>query len=277
MKQNSKCQEKRDIRVIIGNPPYSVGQKSENDNAKNLSYPKLDNYIHETYVARSKSVNLRSLYDSYIRAIRWASDHIKDCGVIGFVTNAGFINARSTDGLRKCLSEEFSSIYILNLRGDIRKNMLSKGRAQEGQNIFGSGSMTGIAITILIKNPDITEPCKIYYYDIGNNLTRKEKLSELQRFGSIGGIKREHGWQVITPDEHVDWINQRNSDFEKLLALGDRKGGDLKLFETFSGGVQTNRDAWAYNSSREALAKNMSNMITFYNNEVERFNATFSL
>ncbi|MBA9083465.1 putative helicase [Bartonella chomelii] len=192
MKQNSKRQEKRDIRVIVGNPPYSVGQKSENDNAKNISYPKLDNRIRKTYVTRSKSVNLRSLYDSYIRAIRWASDRIKDCGVIGFVTNGGFINARSADGLRKCLSEEFSSIYVFNLRGNKRKDMMSKGRTQEGQNVFGSGSMTGIAITILIRNPDITEPCKIYYYDIGDNFTRKEKLSELQRFGSIGGIKREH-------------------------------------------------------------------------------------
>ncbi|WP_335617772.1 type ISP restriction/modification enzyme [Bartonella sp. WD16.2] len=155
--------------------------------------------------------------------------------------------------------------------------MMSKGRAQEGQNVFGSGSMTGIAITILIKNPEVQERGKIYYYDIGNNLTRKEKLSEVQRFGSIGGIKREHGWQVITPDEHGDWLNQRNSDFEKLLALGDRKGSSIKLFEIFSGGIVTNRNAWAYNSSREALVKNMSNMITFYNSEVERFNAAFPL
>lgn len=277
MKQNSKCQEKQDIRVVIGNPPYSVGQKSQNDNAKNLNYPKLDSHIHETYVAQSKAICLRSLYDSYIRAIRWASDRINDAGVIGFVTNAGFINAYSMDGLRKCLSEEFSSICVFNLRGNKRKDMVSKGRTQEGQNVFGSGSMTAIAITILVKNPKVQEPCKIYYYDIGNKPTRKEKLSEIQCFGSIGGIKRENGWQAIIPDKHGDWLNQRNSDFEKLLALGDRKGNSIKLFETFFGGIQTNRDAWAYNSSREALAKNMSNMIVFYNSEMKRFNATFPL
>ncbi|WP_208431758.1 DEAD/DEAH box helicase [Bartonella schoenbuchensis] len=281
MKDNStrrSHQKNLNIRVIVGNPPYSVGQKSENDNAKNISYSKLDSRIRETYIASSKANNVNGLYDSYIRAIRWASDRIEDCGVIGFTTNAGFIHTHSMDGLRKCLNEEFSSIYVLNLRGDIRKNMLSKGRAQEGQNIFGSGSMTGIAISILIKNPAAQEHGKIHYYDIGDNLTRKEKLSELQRFGSIGGMEREHGWQVITPDKHGDWLNKRNSDFEKFLVLGnkkDKKNNNLKLFETFSCGPKTNRDAWAYNASYEALVKNMSNMIAFYNNEVERFNATY--
>ncbi|MDM9983461.1 DEAD/DEAH box helicase [Bartonella henselae] len=262
-----------DIRVIVGNPPYSSGQKSENDNAKNIGYPKLDRCIRETYAAQSKASNVNGLYDSYIRAIRWASDRIKDCGVIGFVTNAGFINGYSTNGLRKELSKEFSNIYVLNLRGDIRKNMMSKGRAQEGQNVFGSGSMTGIAVTLFVKNPDVTEHCKIYYHDIGDNLTTKEKLCKLQHLGSIGGIKHEQGWQMITPDEHGDWLDQRNNDFEKFLALGDKKGSNIKLFETFSCGIQTNRDAWVYNSSRKALAKNMSHMIAFYNSEVERFNA----
>ncbi|WP_375634393.1 MULTISPECIES: DEAD/DEAH box helicase [unclassified Bartonella] len=269
-------QKELDIRVIVGNPPYSSGQKSENDNAQNIGYPKLDRRIRETYAAQSKASNVNGLYDSYIRAIRWASDRIKDCGVIGFVTNAGFINGYSTNGLRKELNEEFSSIYVLNLRGDIRKNMLSKGRAQEGQNVFGSGSMTGIAVTLFVKNPNVTEHCKIHYYDIGDNLTTKEKLSQLQRLSSVGGIKCEHGWQMITPDEHGDWLDQRNNDFEKFLALGDKKGSDKKLFKTFSRGIQTGRDAWAYNSSREVLAKNMSNMITFYNGEVERFNNAYT-
>ncbi len=269
-------QKELDIRVIVGNPPYSSGQKSENDNAQNIGYPKLDNRIRETYAAQSKASNVNGLYDSYIRAIRWASDRIKDCGVIGFVTNSGFINGYSTNGLRKELNEEFSSIYVLNLRGDIRKNMLSKGRAQEGQNVFGSGSMTGIAVTLFVKNPNVTEHCKIHYYDIGDNLTTKEKLSQLQRLSSVGGIKCEHGWQMITPDEHGDWLDQRNNDFEKFLALGDKKGSDKKLFKTFSRGIQTGRDAWAYNSSREVLAKNMSNMITFYNGEVERFNNAYT-
>ncbi|WP_330169318.1 DEAD/DEAH box helicase [Bartonella grahamii] len=269
-------QKEQDIRVIVGNPPYSFGQKSENDNAKNIGYPKLDVRIRETYASQSNASNFNRLYDSYIRAIRWASDRIKDCGVIGFVTGSGYVEKLSMDGLRKNLNEEFSSIYVLNLRGDIRKNMLSKGRAQEGQNVFGSGSMTGIAVTLFIKNPNVTEHCKIHYYDIGDNLTTKEKLRELQQLGSVGGIKREHGWQMITPDEHGDWLDQRNSDFEKFLALGDKKSCDKKLFKNFSCGVKTSRDAWAYNSSREALEKSMSNMIAFYNSEIQRFNNTYA-
>ncbi len=266
-------QKELDIRVIVGNPPYSVGQKSENDNAQNISYSKLDRRIRETYAAQSSASNFNKLYDSYIRAIRWASDRIKDCGVIGFVTGSGYIEKLSMDGIRKNLCEEFSSIYVFNLRGDIRKNMLSKGRAQEGQNVFGSGSMTGIAVTLFVKNPNVTEHCKIYYHDIGDNLSTKEKLRELQRLGSIGGIKHEHGWQIITPDEHGDWLDQRNSDFEKFLALGDKKGEGKRLFENFSLGLKTSRDAWAYNFNSQALANNMSHMIAFYNSEVERFNA----
>ncbi|WP_375674777.1 DEAD/DEAH box helicase [Bartonella sp. AP9QHHD] len=266
-------QKELDIRVIVGNPPYSSGQKSENDNAQNIGYPKLDRRIRETYAAQSKASNVNGLYDSYIRAIRWASDRIKDCGVIGFVTNAGFISSYSTDGLRKCLIEEFSSLYIFHLRGNQRTSgELSR---KEGGKIFGSGSRAPIAISILVKNPDAQQHGKIYFRDIGDYLTAKEKLRELQRLGSIGGITREHSWQMITPDEHGDWLNQRNNDFEKFLALGDKKGSDKRLFENFSGGIQTSRDAWTYNSSREALAKNMSNMIAFYNSEVERFNAAY--
>ncbi|WP_375702843.1 MULTISPECIES: DEAD/DEAH box helicase [unclassified Bartonella] len=266
-------QKELDIRVIVGNPPYSSGQKSENDNAQNIGYPKLDRRIRETYAAQSKASNVNGLYDSYIRAIRWASDRIKDCGVIGFVTNAGFISSYSTDGLRKCLIEEFSSLYIFHLRGNQRTSgELSR---KEGGKIFGSGSRAPIAISILVKNPDAQQHGKIYFRDIGDYLTAKEKLRELQRLGSISGITREHSWQMITPDEHGDWLNQRNNDFEKFLALGDKKGSDKRLFENFSGGIQTSRDAWTYNSSREALAKNMSNMIAFYNSEVERFNAAY--
>ncbi|WP_375666714.1 type ISP restriction/modification enzyme, partial [Bartonella sp. TT121SHDZB] len=268
-------QKNLDIKVIFGNPPYSVGQKSENDNAKNTPYPILDDRIRETYAVQSKATNIRSLYDSYIRAIRWASDRIDNAGVIGFVSGSGYIEKSTMDGLRKSLAKEFTSIYVLNLRGDLRKNMLSNRAAQEGENIFGNGSMTGIAVTLFIKNPNAIGPCKIYYHDIGNNLSTEKKLEMLQYLGSVGGITRDDGWQMITPDEYGDWINQRDESFETFLALGVKKDHDKKLFENFSCGIVTSRDAWAYNSSRKALAKNMNNMITFYNSEVERFNDTY--
>ncbi|WP_306415666.1 type ISP restriction/modification enzyme, partial [Bartonella vinsonii] len=268
-------QKKLNIEVIFGNPPYSTGQKSANDNAKNTAYPLLDKRINETYAAQSKANLMQALYDSYIRAIRWASDRIKDQGVIGFVTNAGFISGYSMDGLRKSLAKEFTSIYVLNLRGDIRKNMLSNGKAQEGQNIFGSGSMTGIAVTLFIKNPNVSGDCKIYYHDIGNNLTTKEKLVALEYLSSVDGITDKSSWQIITPDKHGDWLSQRDDSFETFLAIGDKKKQNKKLFEDYSCGLKTNRDAWTYNSSRKILAKNMNNMIAFYNSEVERFNESY--
>uniref|UniRef100_UPI0035CEEEC1 type ISP restriction/modification enzyme n=1 Tax=Bartonella sp. AP58NXGY TaxID=3243498 RepID=UPI0035CEEEC1 len=135
---------------------------------------------------------------------------------------------------------------------------------------------TGIAVTLFIKNPNAIGPCKIYYHDIGDNLSTEKKLEMLQYFGSVGGITRKQSWQMITPDEYGDWIHQRDNSFETFLALGNKKNHGKKLFETFSCGLKTNRDAWAYNSSREVLAKNMSNMIAFYNNEVERFNGAYT-
>uniref|UniRef100_UPI0035CF683F type ISP restriction/modification enzyme n=1 Tax=Bartonella sp. AC151YNML TaxID=3243449 RepID=UPI0035CF683F len=277
-KENSEYlehQKKLNIEVIFGNPPYSTGQKSANDNAKNTPYPILDQRIRETYAAQSKVTNIQALYDSYIRAIRWASDRIGNAGVIGFISGSSYIDKPTMNSLRKSLANEFTSIYVLNLRGDIRKNMLSNGATQEGENVFGSGSMTGIAVTIFIKNPNTIGPCKIYYHDIGNNLSTEKKLGMIQDFGSVGGITREQGWQIITPDKHDDWIHQRDDSFETFLALDDKKGHNKKLFEASSCGIKTNRDAWTYNSSRDALSKNMSNMVAFYNSEVKRFNAAY--
>uniref|UniRef100_UPI0035D0C38C type ISP restriction/modification enzyme n=1 Tax=Bartonella sp. AA83SXKL TaxID=3243439 RepID=UPI0035D0C38C len=276
-KENSEYlehQKKLDIEVIFGNPPYSIGQKSANDNAKNTPYPILDKRIGETYAAQSESINMQALYDSYIRAIRWASDRIKDCGVIGFVTNAGFITGHSLNGLRKCLVKEFSSLYIFHLRGNARTS--GEQRKKEGGGIFGEGSRAPIAISILVKNPESKQQGKIYFHDIGDYLKIKEKLTIIKSLESIDDITDKLGWQTITPDKHGDWLGQRDNSFKTFLALGIKKGHDKKLFETFSCGIQTNRDAWAYNSSRETLAKNMSNMITFYNSEVEHFNGAYT-
>ncbi|WP_273755782.1 type ISP restriction/modification enzyme, partial [Bartonella sp. MM73XJBT.G] len=276
-KENSEYlehQKNLDIKVIFGNPPYSVGQKSANDNNPNTPYPILDNRIRETYAAQSNATNMQALYDSYIRAIRWASDRIDNAGVIGFVTNAGFINGSSMDSLRKCLVEEFSSLYIFHLRGNARTS--GEQRKKESGGIFGEGSRAPIAISILVKNPESQQRGKIYFRDIGDYLTRQEKLTIIESLGSIDGITRsEQSWQMITPDEHGDWLGQRNESFKAFLALGDKKGHDQKLFKNFSRGVMTSRDAWAYNSSRETLAKNMRNMIAFYNSEVKRFNDAY--
>ncbi|WP_139413268.1 DEAD/DEAH box helicase [Bartonella mastomydis] len=277
-KENSEYlehQKNLNIEVILGNPPYSVGQKSENDNAKNIPYPLLNDRIGETYAAQSKATCVQALYDSYIRAIRWASDRIKDRGIIGFVTNASFITGHSMDGLRKCLVEEFSSLYIFHLRGNARTS--GEQRKKESDGIFGEGSRAPIAISILVKNSESQQRGKIYFHDIGDYLKIKEKLTIIESLGSIDGITRsKQGWKIITPDKHSDWLDQRDDSFKEFLAMGVKKGRDKKLFETFSCGLKTNRDAWAYNSDREALSKNMNNMIVFYNSEVKRFNDVYA-
>lgn len=272
--QRRKDQMALDIKVIVGNPPYSIGQKSENDNNDNISYPKLDKRIRETYAAYSSATLAKGLYDSYIRAIRWASDRIGEAGVIGFVSGSGFIEKPAMDGMRKCLVEEYSSLYIINLRGDIRKNMLSKGRAKEGQNIFEQGSMTGIAISILVKNPNAEEKGKIFYHNIGDDLRADEKKEKLKTFKGLHGID----WQTIAPDAHNDWLNQRDDSFDHFISMGEKKDkNSISIFGNFSLGVVTNRDAWCYNSSAQKLSKNMRNMIAFYNQEVERFKQKFPL
>jgi len=263
-------QKKLDIRVIVGNPPYSVGQGSQNDNNQNVSYPALDRRIEETYAARSIMTSVRNLYDSYIRSIRWASDRIGDAGVIGFVTNAGFLDATSQDGMRKCLVDEFSSLYVFHLRGNQRTS--GETSRKEGGKIFGSGSRAPIAISLLVKNPEATQSGQIHFHDIGDYLSRDDKLEKIADYASVAGIPANE-WQAITPDEHGDWLKQRDDSFVRFIVLGDKKGDSAKLFDSFSLGIASGRDAWAYNQSKTKLATNMSDMIDFYNSEVVRFNA----
>ncbi len=263
-------QKRLDIRVIVGNPPYSAGQTSANDNNANIDYPHLDERIRSTYVAGSLMTSVRQLYDSYIRAIRWASDRIGNAGIIGFVTNAGWVESNQADGLRKCLADEFSNIYVFHLRGNQRTS--GETSRKEGGKIFGSGSRAPIAVSLLVKNPNAAQHGRIYFHDIGDYLTREEKLEKIEEFSSVAGII---DWKLIIPDDHGDWLKQRDNSFSDFIVLGDKKGNSLKLFDNFSLGVGTNRDAWCYNFSRTAVASNMANTIAFYNAEVTRFKAEF--
>ena len=265
--ERARQQQALPITVVLGNPPYSVGQRSENDNNKNLNYPKLDEKIERTYAARSSAKLKRNVYDSYIRAFRWATDRIGERGVVCFVTNGAFIDSASADGFRKTLAEDFSAIYCLNLRGGIRGRSGDRAR-QEGGNPFGI--MTPVAITLLVKNPDHRGPARLHYYDIGDYLSREDKLAKLREFHDVDGVH----WQEIVPNDAGDWINQRSELFETFTPLGDKRdAGDDAVFSTFSLGVVTGRDAWAYNFSRTALLENMEKTINNYNAERERFQA----
>uniref|UniRef100_UPI0027E3CBF3 type ISP restriction/modification enzyme n=1 Tax=Burkholderia thailandensis TaxID=57975 RepID=UPI0027E3CBF3 len=195
-------------------------------------------------------------------------------GVIGFVTNAGFLEANTADGLRKCLADEFSSIHVFHLRGNQRTS--GDVSRREGGKIFGGGSRAPIAISILVKNPDAAQHGQIYFHDIGDYLTREEKLVKISTFGSIEGITQVDGWRSITPDQHGDWLKQRDDRFGEYIALGDKDSKyDRKIFEIYSRGVATSRDAWCYNSSATTVSSNMTRMIDFYNTELYRFNKAF--
>lgn len=253
-----KRQQEDPIFAIIGNPPYSIGQNNANDNNQNQSYPNLDYNIDSTY-AKYSSANLKkSLYDSYIKAFRWASDRVESKGIIGFVTNGSFIDSNSTDGLRKCWFNEFNYIYVFNLRGDQRT--LGEKSRQEGGKVFGSGSRTPIAITILVK--DGSENHKVYYHDIGDYLSREEKLNIISKFKSVANIE----WTIISPDENNDWINQRDKNYNKYPAL------EGNIFINKAIGVSTNRDTWVYGYDKKRVVENVQIMVGNYNSEVVRLN-----
>lgn len=267
-----KRQKNLDITVIVGNPPYSAGQESGNDNNANVKYPFLDSRIEETYAKHTTATLKNSLYDSYIRAIRWASDRIKDCGVIGFVTNGGYIDSNSADGLRKCLADEFSSLYFFHLRGNQRTS--GERSRQEGGKIFGGGSRAPIVIAVLVKNPNAKQHGQIYFHDIGDYLSREEKLEKISDLVSINGITAVDGWTTITPDQHNDWLNQRDDSFGEFISIGNKKEVRNVLFTGYSGGLKTNRDAWMYNSSKTKLITSLKYLANNFNSELVKTSIT---
>lgn len=255
----------RDIRVIVMNPPYSAGQNNANDNNQNEKYPKLDERIAETYAKNSSGTNKNSIYDSYIRAIRWASDRVKDSGVIAFISNGSFIDGNAADGLRKCLVDEFSKLYVYNLRGGIRGRRGDSAK-REGDNVFDI--MTPVAICVLVKDPSHTGEAVLHYRDIGDYLSREEKLGIITDEGSIAHTE----WEVIVPNEAADWINHRDENYGIYQPIGDKKDKGKPttpgVFQLYSRGLATSRDAWAYNFSARAVEENMRRMIEFYNSQI---------
>lgn len=254
-----KRQQEVLITAIIGNPPYSAKQTSVNDNNANLKYPILDQRLADTYVANSTATNKNNLYDSYIRALRWSSDRLRKNGIIGFVTGAGFIDGNTADGLRKSLHDEFNYLYIFNLRGDQRTQ--GEASRKEGGKIFGSGSRTPIAISILVK--DGSDKHDIFYHDIGDYLSREQKLELLKDFSSIKGIN----WREITPDKNNDWINQRNEIYMSYPAVSDE---DNSIFMERGIGYSSSRDPWVVSFSKENAKINSERLTNSFNEQVDK-------
>ncbi|GAA8099257.1 DEAD/DEAH box helicase [Helicobacter pylori] len=272
LKENKEIKstiEKQNIRVIIGNPPYSAGAKSQNDNNQNLSHKKLEKRVYEKYGKNSTAKVGKTTRDMLIQSIYMASELLKDKGVLGFVVNGGFIDSKSGDGFRKCVAKEFAHLYVLNLRGNARTS--GEERKKEGDGIFDSGSRATIAIIFFVKDASVKNSA-IHYYDIGDYLKREDKLHRLANFTNLDAIK----FETIIPNNKGDWINQRDDAFEKLIPLKrDKKRQNPSVFDTNSNGVATGRDPWVYNFSPDALMQNVQKCIDTYNADLKRFNAHF--
>ncbi|MFJ5131609.1 DEAD/DEAH box helicase [Staphylococcus saprophyticus] len=254
-----KRQQEVPITAIIGNPPYSAGQKSDNDNAANLTYPKLEKRVSETYAKYTDVKMKKTLYDSYIQAFRWASDRLKGKGVIAFISNGSYLDSQATNGMRKIISEEFNHLYIFNLRGDAYTQ--GEQRRKEAGNIFASGSRTSVAISILVK--DGSNVHKIHYYDIGDYLSKEDKLKILTNFESLEGVN----WLQIKPDKNNDWLNQRDENYLKFLPIKDSKSG---IYKNHLIGVTTGRDYWVSGFSKNRVLYNSHRLINNYNSELDR-------
>ncbi|GAA8526925.1 DEAD/DEAH box helicase family protein [Helicobacter pylori] len=261
--------EKQNIRVIIGNPPYSAGAKSQNDNNQNLSHPNLEKRVYEKYGQISTAKVGATTRDTLIQSIYMASELLKDKGVLGFVVNGGFIDSKSGDGFRKCVAKDFSHLYVLNLRGNARTS--GEERKKEGDGIFDSGSRATIAIIFFVKDKSVPNNT-IFYYEVEDYLKREAKLNLLAGFENLDLVP----FKEITPNDKGDWINQRDDEFEKLIPLKrDKKRQNPSVFDTNSNGVATGRDPWVYNFSPDALMQNVQKCIDTYNADLKRFNARF--
>ncbi|MFP6121027.1 type ISP restriction/modification enzyme [Helicobacter pylori] len=259
----------QNIRVIIGNPPYSSGAKSQNDNNQNLSHPKLEKWVYETYGKNSTAQAGKATRDTLIQSIRMASDLLKDKGVVGFVVNGSFIDSKSADGFRKCVAKEFSHLYALNLRGNQRTS--GEVSKKEGGKIFDSGSRATVAIVFFVKDKSAPNNT-IFYYEVEDYLKREAKLHLLANFKNLESVP----FKEITPNNKGDWINQRNDDFEKLIPLKrDKKLQNPSIFDINSLGVVSGRDPWVYNFSQKILTQSVQTCIDTYNADLKRFNAYF--
>ena len=265
-----EAQKETPMFVVIGNPPYNVGQVNENDNNKNRKYETMDKRVAETYAKDSKATLKNALADPYVKAIRWASDRIEEEGVVAFVTNNSFLDGVAFDGMRKHLADDFDAIYILNLSGNVRKNPKLSGTTH---NVFGI--QVGVSINFFIKRHDNTDAqAEIFYARVDEFWRKEDKYRYLDSKEHYRNIE----WKPIKPDRRYTWLTEGlHAEFETFIPLGTKEAKAEKgetvdvIFQTYSLGVGTNRDTWVYNFNRNALTENMRRMIDTYSEQVFRW------
>ena len=263
----SRSRTKKPISVIIGNPPYNANQQNENDNNKNREYPEIDRRISETYIAASTAQKTKQ-YDMYKRFIRWASDRLADDGVIGFVTNRAYLEARQDDGFRQVAAGEFTDIYVMDLGSDVRRNPKISGTTH---NVFGI--QTGVAVALFVREKARLGKCNIHYASRDDAEVAREKLAFLKEAG-LESVP----FESITPDSKDNWLNQSNSNFERLIPLADRQTKLAKafaeegaVFGLYSLGIVTARDEWSFDPNAEAVIQKASFFCQTYESERRRF------
>ena len=264
-------QRKTEIRVVIANPPYNAWQTDENENNRNITYGRIEDLVRQTYGKDSKAQNKNSLSDPYVKAFRYASELIKDNGVIAYVSNGAFVDSLSCDGMRKNLAQDFDLIYVLDLGGNVRKNPKLSGTTH---NVFGI--QVGVCITLLIKlsgkPKNAKRSAKIYYHAVPVDWRKEKKYEFLEIKQSVEGVK----WQKLQPDKKQNWLDMGlREEFDNFLPIAShdiKPGAAIQpIFNEFSNGVKTHRDAYAVNFNRERVAKNMEAMIDAYNGQVDAY------
>ncbi|MDM8559966.1 type ISP restriction/modification enzyme, partial [Candidatus Parabeggiatoa sp. HSG14] len=250
-------------------------QANENDNNKNQSYPTIDGWVRDTYAKDSKATLKNALSDPYVKAIKWASERIKNEGIVAFVTNNNFLDSIAFDGMREHLAKDFSKIYILDLKGNVRKDSMRDGiPIGEKHTIFGLSAMVGISVTFLVKNNNKTDNCQIYYSTVDWKATRLEKFQIIKQAETYNGLEQ----QLLEPNKKYTWLTEGlHEEFDGFIPLGTKEAKAQKgitedvVFKTYSGGMMTGRDAWVYNFNRQALTENIQYTIDVYNEQAEKW------
>jgi len=262
-----------EITVVIGNPPYNVGQQNENDNNKNRAYPVIDQRIRETYGRDSKATNRNALSDAYVKFFRWATDRLgTQDGIVCFVSNNSFLSKLAFDGMRKNLESDFTTIYHFNFKGDAHTS--GERRQREGGNLFNNQIRVGVGITLLVRNHQQLQTHQLNYHVVGDYWTASEKTAYLRQFSEVTKMP----WQTLQPDERHTWLTEGlQDDFDAFIPIGTKVGKAAQtglaqtIFQLYSGGVKTNRDQWAYDFDANKLRKKIQEFIEFYNCEVDRW------
>ena len=266
-------QRETDMFVVIGNPPYNMGQVNANDNNKNREYKTMDKRVADTYAKDSRATNRNTLYDPYVKAIRWASDRIGDEGIVAFVTNNGFLDGVAFDGMRKHLAQDFVKIYHIDLKGNARTS--GERRRKEAGNVFDDQIRVGIGISFFIKKAEVTsESAEIWIYSVDDYLKAREKQRFLTDHMDYTNVPMEK----IKVDVKHTWLTEGlHAEFDTFIPMGTKQARLEKgaaadvIFKTYGIGINTSRDAWVYNFNRDVLTQNINRMTQTYNTEVVRW------